>query len=261
MKAINAFIHFFILIFTFVTLTTCENPIIEKWWEEEAEVEYDYVALIKNIPIYEAIIEKEVIYKYIYDTIYEFLPPEVQIEYVYVEKPLPPEIEYVYVDRPLPPEILLQHIKVVDIEFILFSGDQILYNMPSDIIGGTHLKQQEKDLNDSNIKDMADSLIDNLNQLIILHGHANPVTYDDKELEDLKVLSTGRAEAVAEQLRDHPVPIPFLDDRMTTRGYGGGKNISSSGSTTYAGLNRRVEMILIEIETTPGNDVPNIKRR
>jgi len=234
MKAINVFIHFFILIFTFVTLTTCENPIIEKWWEEEVEAEYDYVALIKNIPIYEAIIEKEVIYNYIYQ--YIDLPPEVKIEYVYVEKPLPPEI-------------LLQHIKVVDIEFILFSGDQKEYNAPS-TTGGTSLKTEEELLNDSNIMDMADSLKKNDQQLIILHGHANPVTNTQQELDELKELSTGRAEAVAGELGRYD--IKKLEERMTVRGYGGGKNISGSGSTTYAGLNRRVEMILIEIETIPG---------
>jgi len=248
MKAINVFIHFFILIFTFVTLTTCENPIIDKWWveEEEVEVEYDYIALIKNIPIYEAIIEKEVIYEYIYEKIYIKLPPEIIIEYV---------------ERPLPPEILLQHIKVVDIEFILFSGDQTLYNEPSDIPGGTNLKDEEIKLNKIIIEEMAKSLKDNPNQLIILHGHANPVTNDDEELEDLKVLSTKRAEAVADELRDYKPKIEDLEERMTARGYGGGKNISGSGSSTYAGLNRRVEMILIEIETIPGSSVPSKERR
>jgi len=247
MKAINVFIHFFILVFTFVTLTTCENPIIDKWWEEEVEAEVEYVALIKNIPIYEAIIEEKVIYDYIYETIYEYidLPPEVKIEYVYVE-------------RPLPPEILLQHIKVVDIEFILFSGDQIKYNMPS-TTGGTDLKQQEKDLNDSNIKEMADSLIENDKQLIILHGHANPVTHTQQELEELKELSTGRAEEVAGELGKYN--IPDLEKRKTVRGYGGGKNISGSGSSTYAGLNRRVEMILIEIETEQGSSTPSSRGR
>jgi len=240
MKIINVFIHFFILIFTFVTLTTCENPIIEKWWEEE----YDYVALIKNIPIYEAIVEDKVIYEYIYQ--YIDLPPEVKIEYVYVEKPLPPEI-------------LLQYIKVVDIEFILFSGDQIKYNALSDIPGGTDLKPQEIELNNSNIKDMADSLKNNDKQLIILHGHANPVTNTQQELEELEVLSTGRAKAVAGELEKYN--IPEFENRMTTRGYGGGKNISGSGSSTYAGLNRRVEMILIEIETEQVSSTSNKKRR
>ena len=242
MKMKNIIIIQIAFALTCVCFTACENPIIGKWWDDDEEIklaleqELDYVALIKNIPIYEAIIEEKIIYEYIYETIFEYinLPPLTIIEYV---------------EKPLPPEILLQHIKVVDIEFILFSGDQKEYNKPSST-GGTNLKDEEVTLNNLIVKEMADSLIDNPNQLIILHGHANPVTYTSDELKELEELSKYRAGEVGNQLKKYSVPD--LEKRMTVRGYGGGKNISGSGSS-YAGLNRRVEMILIEIETIPGS--------
>jgi len=242
MKTKKIFILPLIIMIASASLTTCENQIINKWWEDD---ELDYVALIKNIPIYEAIIEEKTVYEFIYQTIYLTLPQEIVIEYVYVEKPLPPEI-------------LLQYINVVDIEFVLFSGDQKEYNKPS-TTGGTSLKPEEISLNKLIVKEMADSLKLNDKQLIILHGHANPVSNTPDELIQLEELSSYRAAEVARELEKEN--IPDLENRITVRGYGGGKNLSGSGSSTYAGLNRRVEMILIEIETVPGNGVVNKRGR
>jgi hypothetical protein len=42
---------------------------------------------------------------------------------------------------------------------------------------------------------------------------------------------------------------------MTTRGYGGGRNIAGS-SQTYAGLNRRVEAILFKVTENAGAKMP-----
>ena len=235
---------------------TCENPILETWWQEEdnkEEPDYDYVAIIKNMPllIYETIIEEKKVYEYIYEEIKVYYP------------------EYVYIEKPLPPEILLQHITIIDIEFIIFAGESESFGGNSAPYlppagnpgpgGSTELTADERRNNLVNVNDMADKLKSDQNYMMILHGHANPTKNPqdpqyNSEIQDLEFISTGRAEAVADVLKNEYSSInggiPIDNKRITTRGYGGGKNLSSSTSS-YAALNRRVEMILITIETDP----------
>jgi len=218
-----------------------ENPIIEKWWGSE---EPEYYAIIKSTPIfiYETIVEEKVIYKEI-------------VEYIQ----LPPEkiTEYVDVDKTLPPEILLQYITVINVEFILFSGDQSVYNADSNVQSGTNLTDGEKATNNKIVSETADILSKNTDHLVILHGHANPITNTASEILELQTLSLARANQVADKLRsNYPGSPADLNSRMTTRGYGGGRNISGSSSSSYSGLNRRVEIMLIKIETLPSDAVP-----
>jgi outer membrane protein OmpA-like peptidoglycan-associated protein len=86
---------------------------------------------------------------------------------------------------------------------------------------------------------------------MILHGHANPTDPNDKnEVDVLKELSLARAQAVETMLKAKFVQlrgnITNWNDRVSTTGYGGEKNLSVTNST-YAGLNRRVEMILVRV--------------
>ena len=291
MKIKNAV--FILIILVCFSFTTCnvDNPIISTWWtEEDIEPDYDYVAIIKNVPllIYETIVEDHYIYetveKIIYDTVYVDTPGET-----------------IYIERPLPPEILLQHIDIKAIEFIIFSGDQTKYNWSADKNAASHLTKQEQETNNTILQEMLEDLEKEGNEdyFLILHGHANPITGTAEETLELSNISNARAKSVRgaigwvcdhdgdlPELYDPPkgiqpeqgppnlgTPDPSDDDnfpqmdvnhklfkRITTKGYGGGRNIAGS-SVTYAGLNRRVEMILFTVSTDAGAVLPTPRLR
>jgi hypothetical protein len=268
-----------------------DNPIMEKWWEEPPE-EPLYVPIIKSLPpeqIYETIIEEEYIYQTIYEklppeVIIEQLPPEIIIQYVtdadiqnylnglppeeildklteeqiaYITSKLPPKviIEQIppeVIIKQLPPQILLQSISIIDIEYIIFSGDATVYNGNSPTSGGTSLTSQEKSTNNDIVSAMAE-LLKSKDYMLILHGHANPVTNTAEEAEQLKQISIDRANAVKTRLASIYSGGEPLDNRITTKGYGGERNVSLSGSSAYSSLNRRVEAILFTIVTIPAS--------
>ena len=256
----RAVLSFFILIaFICVSFTACKNPIIIKWWDEEAE----YFALIKSVPqyVYETIIQETVVYE--------------EVEKIILIK----DPTIVIVEKPMPPEVLLQHIEIVNIEFVIFSGDQTNYNWAAKTTTGTYVTPQEQDTNNRIVTEIASDFEtrshgpDKDNDLfIILHGHANPVYNTPQEIQELQDLSLGRAKSVRDAIAqmytnpsyslpkatpaDNTVTIPEMQSthemagRMTVKGYGGGRNMSGA-SSSYAGLNRRVEVILFRITTDP----------
>jgi hypothetical protein len=310
-----------------------ENPIMEKWWQEEKPEEVEYVPIVKMIPqvTYETLIEHEYIYRdifvqlppevihdtiveevqkevpvYIYETIIEKVPEivyetitEYQTVYEEVEKivpgppteediikyieehpsdvieiikqdpnwkeilkeiikDIPPEemITYLtdeqikYIINQQPPQIILQTIDIIDIEYIIFSGDQKDYNANAPTATGTSVTAQEKTSNDTTIAAMAQALKDNPDYLMILHGHANPTTSTPSEIPGLIQLSLDRANDVNRVLKAKFKELggdaTNWDTRVSAKGYGGEKNLSVTNST-YAGLNRRVEMILVRV--------------
>jgi len=286
MKIKNAV--FILIILVCFSFTTCnvDNPIISTWWtEEDIESDFNYVAIIKDVPllIYETIVEDHYIYETVENIIYET---------VYVDTPG----ETIYIERPLPPEILLQHIDIKAIEFIIFSGDQTKYNWSAHPPAISHLTHQEQTTNNKILQEMLTDLEMNNDYFLILHGHANPITGTAAETLELSEISTARAESVRDAIgwvSENGVPDcydpsvginpqgppnlvtsdPDDDDnfpemskehelygRITTKGYGGGRNIAGS-SATYAGLNRRVEMILFTVSTDAGAVLPKPKFR
>ena len=218
------------LILASIGLTTCSNPIIEKWWNNEPY----YVAIQQTVPI------EKIIYQ---------------------------EVETI---RPI---TVMESIKIINIEYVLFSGDASVVNGTSPV-GGTDLTPEEIQSNNANMNAMAQALFGARNRslpaeqqkdyMIIFHGHANPVDYTEAETGDLTKLSKDRAENVEQEVLNRydaisppPSPLPptttipppdghDLYNRMTATWYGGERNL---GSSSYPGLNRRVEMILIEITT------------
>ena len=217
----------FSLILVCFLLTTCENYFMKPWWEEK---EHNYVFLTKSI------------LEFVYETIVEVRP--------YVE---------------------IQNLNIIGVNYVIFSGDQFLFNAGPGVPGGTNLSLSERNANIGNVLAMAKELEAFKEYLLILHGHANPVDYTDEEKKQLYELSFGRASDVEKYVRlfyenldidfivrdnvnlifdpdltPPAVPNPELENRIFVRGYGGGNNV---GSSTYAGLNRRVEMILVELTT------------
>ena len=228
-----------LLISLCVILSSCYNPIMEKWWLEEDD-DPDYIAILKNVPlfVYETIVETE----YIYETVYMQLPLEIQT---------------IYVDKPVPPEVLLQHITINNIEFIVFAGNSDEYNGPPGIGASTSLTIQEKNANDKIVDNTVSYLKSNSNDLVILHGHANITLLPEDpgynaEIQEIMVLSYARAMSVRDvilnEYTEGAAPQLELIERMTAKGYGGGMNYYGS-SSIYSGLNRRVEVISFTIET------------
>ncbi|MCL2179793.1 MAG: hypothetical protein FWB83_01570 [Treponema sp.] len=258
----NKFAFVFLTVFMCFSFLTCDfvNPIIEKWWvdeEDEEEPDYIYAPIIKSVPhiVYETIIEN----KYIYEIVIKE-----------VEKIIPGEIETIYVDRPLPPEILLQYISIVNIDYVIFAGNSDVYN-GQPVGGATPIQNEERNRNFNIISNLALDFQDEEKDdyMVIFHGHANPTAKPGTpayaaEIEELQKLSEGRAIATMNAFVDlyndsdaigpddpvNPNPprsCPELQGRMTIRGYGGGRNVSGPNSS-YASLNRRVEVIVFTID-------------
>ena len=223
---------FGLLLLACACFTTCkwENPVMEKWWTEPKpeDPEYIYVGLLKNIPV------SQTIYETIIETVVEW--------------------------KDLPPSEVLQSIEIIGIEYIIFSGDQALYNANSPTAGGTSLQPEEKAYNDSTIAAVAKALVDNSDYMIMLHGHANPTTFTEGEIGDLMTLSLNRAKSVETKLNEviiatspigggsSPYPSGLPAEKITVSGYGGEKTLFGN-NTLYTALNRRVEMILFRIKT------------
>jgi hypothetical protein len=223
----------------------------------------EYIHDIEYVPVYQYIYETE--YQTIYETItrnptpeeiQEFikqLPPETVFKYLtdeqmqYIKDQIPPEV---YIQQ-LPPQIWLQSITIVDIEYIIFSGDATAYNVNSPTPGGTSLTAQEKTTNDDIVNVMA-QMLRNKDYMLILHGHANPVTGTAAEAVQLTQISLDRADSVKDKIETAYAEAggtEALDNRITTKGYGGVRNVSMPGSSAYSSLNRRVEAILFAIDT------------
>jgi len=180
------------------------------------------------------------------------IPPEEIINYLTNE-----QIQYIVSQQPT--QRILQSIKIISIEYVLFAGDSSTVNGPHGQSAQTDLTDQEKAYNLSVINGMAQLLKDEPNYIIMLHGHANPVTFTDGERSDLTILSNSRAADVRRVLMadyniidgNQPADYenPNLKDRVSCSGYGG-ERVLFGNNSPYTALNRRVEMILFEIVTT-----------
>jgi len=207
-----------------------EDDIIQYIKDNPAKV----IEIIKTLPNWSDIL-KEII---------KDIPPEEIMSYL-------TEDQIKYIIRQQPPQLVLQTISVIDIEYIIFSGDASAYNGDSPTKGGTSLSAQEKTTNNNTVSAMAKAFKDNPDYMMILHGHANPTDPNDpNEVATLETLSLARAKAVEAVLKTNFVNLggntANWDDRVSTKGYGGENNLSVTNST-YAGLNRRVEMILVRV--------------
>jgi len=201
---------------------SCENPIIETWWREgTAEPEPDYHTIIKQ------------------------LPPEIQ--YIFIEV-----IHTVVSTLPPDREVVLQNLTVIEIEYIIFAGNSVVYNGPPGVGGGTALTTAQVNTNNAYITSMTQTLTNNPDLFVVIHGHANPVLpgpgepgHDPDafaaELEDCRRIAQERADAVASRFTLSGINV----DRIKTNGFGGTRTI---GDPSHPELNRRVEVIIISVE-------------
>jgi outer membrane protein OmpA-like peptidoglycan-associated protein len=250
-----------------------ENTIYETVMEKVPEYVYEVIRETEYVTIYETIYERvetivvtpparEDVIQYIKDNVaevVEIIKEQTNWKEILKEiiKEIPPgeitqyltDEQVKYIIQQQPPQVILQTITIINIEYIIFSGDASVYNGNSPT-GGTSLTTQERSANDTTIAAMAKALVDHSDYLMILHGHANPVTSSPTEIAELMSISTDRANTVDTVLKTKFGQLGGdtlgWDTRVSASGYGGEKNLSVTNST-YAGLNRRVEMILVRV--------------
>jgi len=242
------------------------------------EIIYQEVEVIKTV--YQNVIEyiqtppdKDLIIQWLTDTanksnveeiirtIKELIPDDVIKEII---KEIPPKdiMKYLtdeqiqYIVSQQPSKKILQSIRIIGIEYVIFAGNSSVVNGLHGENASTNLTPQETAYNTSSIKEMAQLLMDNPTYLLMLHGHANPTEFTDGETLVLKTLSLDRANDVRRVLLEeynkltvNPDNNVKFEDRVSCSGYGGEKTLFGD-NTQYTPLNRRVEMILFEIVTT-----------
>ena len=173
-------------------------------------------------------------------------------------------------------EAIFQTLRPITTEFIIFAGGTAIYNggpsfgppLETPNPGGSLLTVQQEETNDNILLYIARLLRDNEAYWVNLHGHANPIAFDDGERDELMALSLTRATAVHEKLKGLFIVESGLDltgcifplmtctcpacrnfeKRARSSGYGGEHlQMTNVGPNTF--LNRRVEVIIFAINT------------
>jgi len=129
---------------------------------------------------------------------------------------------------------IIRIIRITAIEFVIFGPDIGNYNVGID--------RDAQQLNELVLNSIVQILNENPDFRVRLEGHANPITVNTSEADDLMALSTMRANAVAQQLRDKGVS----DDQMIIVAFGGTRNATNEWDVRNR--NRRVELILIQVD-------------
>ncbi|MDR0312045.1 MAG: OmpA family protein [Treponema sp.] len=137
--------------------------------------------------------------------------------------------------RMLPPVEIIKRTMISAVEFILFGPDIGEYNVGID--------HDAQGLNELALNSTARLLMENPDFLVRVEGHANPVTTDPREADELMALGSKRAHAVADQLRARGVS----EEQMVIISYGGTRTVTSDHDIWNR--NRRVELIVIQVDT------------
>ena len=144
--------------------------------------------------------------------------------------------EYVEVIRTLPPEEIVSRILISQVEYIIFAPDISVYN--------DHIDHDAQSLNDLVLDHTALILRENPDYRVRLEGHANPVTRVPGEIEELLILSQARANEVARQLTLRGV----ADEQIIVIAYGGERIVAAAEDHDHWNMNRRVEIIVIQVD-------------
>jgi len=143
--------------------------------------------------------------------------------------------QYIKVIKTLPANEIIKRIMINSVEFILFGPDIEKYNVGID--------HDAEGLNELVLNNIARQLKENPDLRVRIEGHANPVTTDPNEADELMVLSTMRANAVAEQLMARGIK----GEQMVIVSFGGTRTVTSNQDIWNR--NRRVELIVIQVDS------------
>ena len=213
---------FGLLVTVLLSFTACQNPIIETWWQERG----------MDMPFLEEG----------YHTIIKRLPP--QIKYIFVE---------VMNTIQAPGEVIIQSLDIIEIQYIIFAGNQTEYNNRQPAPPGTSwLTDAQFNTNRAYIASMVQTLRDNPDFFVVIHGHANPTLQPGQpgyelDLADCERIAQERADSVAQEFESWGINA----SRIKTNGFASNRPIADP---THPELNRRVEVIIVNItsiEVTP----------
>jgi len=145
------------------------------------------------------------------------------------------QVKTVEIIKTLPPNEIIKRIMISEVEFILFGPDIGKYNDGID--------KDARGLNELVLNAIAKALKENPDLRVRIEGHANPVTTNPKEADELMALSALRARAVADQLKTKGIK----EEQMVVISYGGTRTVTSDHDIWNR--NRRVELIVIQINS------------
>ena len=151
-----------------------------------------------------------------------------------LEEPGPARIETIETIRTLSPNEIIRMIMIAQVDYILFAPNIAKFN--------TALDRDASSLNELVLNSTAKILGEHPDYRVRIEGHANPVTSDPNEADELMLLSSMRANAVAEQLKARGV----AQEQMVVISFGGTRIVASDHD--HWNMNRRVEMIIIQVD-------------
>ena len=163
---------------------------------------------------------------------YKFPLPQRTVDVIYHS--VPARTEVVEIIRTLPSNEIIRRIMISAVEFVLFGPDTGRYNAGID--------NDAMALNELVLNQTAQLLRQNPNHRARIEGHANPVTTDPIEADELMALSAMRANAVADQLRARGI----RDEQLVIISFGGTRTVTSDHDIWNR--NRRVEIIIVEVD-------------
>ncbi|MCL2609014.1 MAG: OmpA family protein [Treponema sp.] len=169
------------------------------------------------------------------------IEPSVRVGYPFISgisvtvgRKFPFKQHKVEVVRTLPAEEVVRRIVITQVEYVLFGPDLAEYN--SGIDGDAMA------LNDLVLAVVAQTLKDNAELLVRIEGHANPVTGEEGELEDLLRLSRSRAEEVGRLLGE----LGVRERQIVVIGHGSARVLARDHD--HWNVNRRVELIIKQFD-------------
>ena len=142
--------------------------------------------------------------------------------------------EYVEILRTMPVNEIVKRIMITAVEFILFGPDIERYNVGIDA--------DARQLNELVLNQTANVLKNNPNTIVRIEGHVNPYTISHYEIDELSVLSSMRANVVADELRARGVN----EEQMVIISFGGTRTITNEFD--IRNRNRRVELIIVQLD-------------
>ncbi|MCL2720352.1 MAG: OmpA family protein [Treponema sp.] len=128
-------------------------------------------------------------------------------------------------------QIIDRQIMINYVEYILFGPDEGIYNAGLDF--------DAQQLNGMVLEYTAAFLNKNPDYIVRIEGHANPITINPSEIDDLFILSSIRANEVAEQLKS----LGVNNEQIVIRASGGTRIMTDE--FFIRNRNRRVELTII----------------
>jgi len=172
-----------------------------------------------------------------------FIEPSFRVGYPFISGfsitagykfPIPKGTEHIEVIREISASEVIRRIMISQVEYIIFGPDISRFNVGIDA--------DARSLNEMVINHIVQVLRENPNYLIRIEGHANPVTHEQSEIEELTALSAARANEVARILRSRGI----RNEQMVVVVHGGTRVLATDHD--HWNMNRRVELIIIQVD-------------